>query len=171
MDIPDRIHFFSHATGVSLELPVGFTEGDETATGVVYADHDDDTATDRALVIVTVAGPGVPGAERKAMEAMAGAADTVVGTDVREIDDESVALAELRYRSGLPGRSDAADGGAAVDGVLIAADVAVTFAAVVFAGALVTITAVTPWADRERFTPAFADAIDSCRFIAREAAA
>lgn len=164
MDVPDRIHFFSYETGVSLELPVGFTEGDESAGGVAYVDHDDAAGVDRAAVIVTVAGPGVPGAERAAAEAMVAAAAEVVGREARDIDDEAVAVARLRYRDGLPGRPDGADG-------LLAADLAVTFAAVVFGGSLVTLTAVAPWTDRDRYSAGFAAAVDSCRFLLGEEAA
>src|SRR5690242_8048850 len=37
---PEVLHFYSYATGVSIELPMGFTVDDEGASSVTYVDED-----------------------------------------------------------------------------------------------------------------------------------
>lgn len=164
--MPERVHFFSYATGVSIELPVGFTAGPEAAGGVVYTERVDERM--RAAVIVATVTGGPPGGAELLVDAMAGAAGEVLGRGSREIDDERVVVAELRFPHGLPSGGVAAAEPEVV--ALLGSDVLVTFAAVAFGGRLTTISAVAPYADAASYRPAFAEAIDSCRFIAVEAA-
>jgi len=57
-DYPDRIHFFSYGTKISLELPVGWEEREQQGNNAIYvleADDDDvDLAFDPILVVATV---------------------------------------------------------------------------------------------------------------------
>lgn len=54
MSTPDVLHFYSYATGVSFELPVGFTEDSEGGSSATYVDEDD--YADAARVQVQVVG-------------------------------------------------------------------------------------------------------------------
>lgn len=164
MDLPERIHFFSHVTGVSFELPIGFTEATTTESSAAYADRNDDDDDDDAMVFVNVVGAAEPGIQVVAVDAMSRASTEVVSREDRTIDEESVSVAHLRFDQGMPDVPAGESG-------LVAQDVFVVFAAVVVAGRLVTVAAITRWADRGRYGAAFDTAIGSCRFIGREEAA
>jgi hypothetical protein len=166
--VPERIHFFSFATGVSLELPVGFTGG-ENADGAVYV-HRDDEVPD-AVVIVTVVGSAPPGAgaDRDAagvlVDAMATTAAEVLQRGQQDIDDERVFVAVLRFPHGLPAGGAATPGHPELAG-LLEADVLVLFAAVGFDGRVVAITAAAPSELAGHYRTVFEQALSSCRFIA-----
>lgn len=168
MRVPERIHFFSHATGVSLELPVGFTGG-ESADGAVYV-HRDDEVPD-AVVIVTVVGSAPPGAgaDRDAaavlVDAMATTAGDVLERGQRDIDDERVSVAVLRFPRGLPAGGTATPGHPELAG-LLEADLLVLFAAAGFGGRVVAITAAAPSQLDGHYRTVFQQALSSCRFIA-----
>lgn len=163
--MPDRIHFFSYTTGVSIELPVGFTADAERPDGVTYVQHDDERVV--AVLIVTAV-PGAPaGGAALLVDAMAGVGE-VLNRSERDIDDEAVTVAELRFPHGLPSGGVAAAEPEAV--ALLGSDLLVTFAAVTFAGRVVTVSAAAPYGLAATYRPIFAEALESCRFIAVEAA-
>jgi len=163
--LPDRVHFFSYATGVSIELPVGFTVGAEQGGGVTYVRHDDEAVV--AAVLVTVVPGAPPGGAALLVDGMA-AVGQVEHRAVREIDHEQVDLAELHFPNGLPSGGVAAAEPEAVE--LLGSDLWVTFAAVTFGGRVVTVTAAAPYSQAEQYRATFAEALESCRFIAQEAA-
>ena len=163
--MPDRVHFFSYATGVSIELPVGFTVGAERPGAVTYVRRDDETVV--AVVMITVVSGAPSGGAALLVDGMAAAGQSQ-GRTVREIDDERVEVAELRFPNGLPSGGVAAAEPEAVE--LLGSDLWVTFAAVTFGGRVVTVTAAAPHSQAGQYRPAFAAALESCRFIALEAA-
>lgn len=169
MRVPERIHFFSPVTGVSLELPVGFQARPADDTGQSYLRWDEDDEAVIAAVDIRVlglvgdlaaaaAGGDPAAAVTAAVDAMA-AHGQELGRRWRAIDDERVLAVEMRYPQGLPAPDDAPRGPAAD---LLAGDLSVLFAAVALGGRLVTLTFAAPW-------PAaagdlFGAALDSCRF-------
>jgi hypothetical protein len=163
--MPDRVHFFSYATGVSIELPVGFTVGTEQAGAVTYVRHEDESVV--AVVMIAVLPGAPPDGAALLVDGMAAVGQSQ-DRAVREIDDERVEVAELRFPNGLPSGGVAAAEPEAVE--LLGSDLWVTFAAVTFGGRVVTVTAAAPYALAEQYRPAFAAALESCRFIALEAA-
>ncbi len=167
MLIPDRIHYFSYATGVSLELPVGFSDS-EQPTGASYVRYDDDDESVLAAVLVTVVADGPPGGAALLADAMAEAAGEVLGRETRTIDDETVAVAELHYPQGLP--SSATMDPESTTASLLGSDLYVQFAALDLAGRFVTLTAAAPYAELDHYRPMYREALESCRFIAMEAA-
>lgn len=170
MQLPDRIHFFSYATGVSLELPVGFTPGASDAAGATYDAYDDDDASVVATLAVRVIGTVDDGSQTAAtataavLDAMAARAGTAGQRHASVIDDEQVTSAVLRFPSGLPS-GVGGEVATAAQG-LLSSDLLMVFAAVAFGGALVSIAGMAPWAQADRYLPVFQEAVRSCRFIA-----
>ncbi len=168
MQLPDRIHFFSYATGTSLELPVGFTPGASDAAGTSYDAYDDDdesvVATLAVRVIGTVDDGGQTAATAAVLDAMVARAGSAAQRHGCVIDDEQVTSAVLRFPGGLPA-GVGAEVATAAQG-LLSSDLLMVFAAVAFGGALVSIAGMAPWAQADRYRPIFQEAVQSCRFIA-----
>lgn len=82
-------HFYSYTTGVSLELPVGFTRVEETANSASYAmlDADDNVTLDSPALHVQVVG-AVPEADPDGHASAAHVADRLAaaGTVLRRSD-------------------------------------------------------------------------------------
>lgn len=103
MDLPDHIHFFSWATLVSLELPIGFEEAgeDPDANSAVYADDldEDDPVGGRVLAKATAVPVGEDDAFRKLASESAGMPDRTVSAKEETVIDHLPALTQvLRYR-------------------------------------------------------------------------
>lgn len=108
--LPELLHFFSWATGVSVELPVGFERVEEGESFADYADRDDERpdAPVRRRLRITVVGsfdPGMSAADRRdaAVELADGFAagdGEVLRREELVVDDELVALVVVRRPDG-----------------------------------------------------------------------
>lgn len=166
MRVPERIHFFSPVTGVSMELPAGFQARPAGPSGQSYLRWDDDDEVLLAAVDIRVLGPAddPDAAVTAAVDAMAAQGEEL-GRRWHAVDDERVLAVELHHPHGLPAPDDA-PGGPEAD--LLSGDLSVLFAAVVVGGRLVALTFASPWP-----TPAgtFEQALASCRFPLAEGGA
>jgi hypothetical protein len=99
---PDVLHFFSYATGVSIELPVGFTTDAEDDVSATYVDEDDDGGAP-ARVQVRVVGdldPQDPGAAVRALaDGFARAGNEVLAEQDTVVDGELPARTVLARRA------------------------------------------------------------------------
>lgn len=155
MQSPPLIHFYSPATGVSLELPVGFEPGPQTDTGATYLARDSDDEQVLASVVVSVVARALDtGADAAAaLDAAVDATATAIATaaasvlDRREqwVDDTRVITLVTTPPSG--------------------ADDLVQLSVVGFGGAVRTIAATAPLPQRSRWEPVFEGMVASCRFI------
>ncbi len=106
MELPERIHFFSWETRVSLELPIGFEEeGEDPETNsAIYVDEVPDSAPEdaiaaRVMAKMTAVPHGRPDAYRSLAEASAGIGSrTVEDREELVIDGAPAARQVLRYR-------------------------------------------------------------------------
>lgn len=176
---PDLVHVFSYATGVSLELPLGFTVlsdgGAGQSTVRVGAEPDDAAPEIVAFVdIRTLASDGIgydEAAGRRAVTAVVDGVAAHAGSELvrgwHEIDAEQVLCAEFHCPAGLPG-APGPSGGTSTAGAVadfLTGDLLVVVAVVAFDERLVSITATAPWSEQTRWREAFAHAIRSARFL------
>lgn len=101
-DLPSHIHFFSWATLISLELPVGFEElgEDEDTNSAMYADDldDDDPLGGRVMAKASAVPVGDDDAFRKLAAESAGLPGrSVSAKDELEIDGLPAVQQVLRY--------------------------------------------------------------------------
>lgn len=150
---PERIHFFSWYTKVSLELPVGFEEVDEVGevNAAMYADDldEDDPLGGRVLVRATAVPEGDTTAWRQQAEASAGIDDRRLEwrRDL-EVDGLDTCLQLLRYT-----QDD-------LDVEVVRLEAYAQAADIVF-----SITGLAP-ADREdEYLPAYEHAVATARFV------
>lgn len=176
---PELIHVFSYATGVSLELPLGFTVLADDGAGqsfVRVGDEPDDGAPEivafvdiRTLATEGIGYDEVAGrqAATAAVDGMAAHAGAELERDWLEIDAEQVLRAELHCPAGLPGVPGPSGGkstaGAAAD--FLTGDLLVVVAALAFDERLVSITAAAPWPAESTWREVFARALRSARFL------
>lgn len=186
---PQQIHFFSYATGVSLELPRGFVvaTSDEASESYVLFDEEPDSERETVAAFVDVrtvaaidsADDDYSAAMEAARQAVAAAVDAMGthaaerrGRTWSEIDLEQVLQEEFHFPGGLPGATNpglpVASASRAAIADFLTSDIAVIFAAVAFDGSLVTISAMAPSATMDAQRPIFAAALASARFIAAE---
>lgn len=150
---PERIHFFSWYTKISLELPVGFEEVDEVddLNAAMYADDldEDDPLGGRVLVRATAVPDGDADAWRKLAEASARIDDrTLDWRRELEVDGLDVCLQLLRYT-----QDD-------LDVEVVRVEAFAQAADIVF-----SITGLAP-ADREdEYLPAYEHAVTTARFV------
>lgn len=102
MDLPSHIHFFSWATKVSLELPVGFEEAveDESTNSAVYADDldEDDPLGGRVMTKATAVPQGADDAYQRLADESAGMEGRTVSSRTEtEIDHLPAVQQVLRY--------------------------------------------------------------------------
>ena len=156
MDVPSRIHFYSAATGVSFELPPGFESGfqDERSAQYEWRDDDDELVLARVVVLRLDAGGA---AVRTVAEAFAGAAGDLVEERLAVIDDCPTATVVVHLPHGVSGSTPITGPGSD--------DLLAHFTAAEFSGAVRTITAFAPWADRDEWISVFDEAVASCRFL------
>lgn len=143
---PDVVHFYSYATGVSLELPVGFEFAGEDDASAGYVDASGDVPADSDPRVQVRSVARIEGAEpQQAVHALADGFAAVGGELLerrdRQVDDEPGCTVVLRR----------ADDGRYVH-TTAAAD----------GDRLVTVTAIAPTPD---LLPRFDAAIDSIRFV------
>ncbi len=143
---PAVVHFFSYATGVSLELPVGFELVAEDEQSATYADRPEDgpatatTPTVRIRVVGTLEDDDGRAAVRGLADGFAATGLATISRQDREIDECPAATVVSR------------DGGRILQQTAVAADARV-----------LSIIAV---AATEEQLPAYDAALDSIRFIA-----
>lgn len=150
---PERIHFFSWATKLSLELPVGFEESDEApeVNAAMYADDldEDDPLGGRVLARATAVGEG----DDRAWQGLADASARIPGRTLvwqrdLEVDGLDVRMQLLRYTQ------DDLD----VDVVRLEA-----FAQ---AGNVVfSFTGLAPASREDEYVPAYEHAVTTARFV------
>lgn len=189
---PELIHFYRRATGVSLELPLGFTEltSDRAGQSMVWVDEEADDAPPHVAAFVDIrvldgdsgagaiagsgngafpaTGNGDGGAAVTAvMDGFAAHASEELARDWLQIDGERVLRAELHFPTGLPGVPGPSGGqstaGAVAD--FLTGDLLVVIAVVVFGGRLVSITATAPWSTQAAWRETFDRALQSARFL------
>lgn len=101
----ELVHFYSYATGVSLELPVGFESvgrDDASASYAVLGDDDVTVVPGTQLLVQVVGTPdAVPAAQVDALAAALAADGEVLTRGEREVDDERVVTATLRRPDGM----------------------------------------------------------------------
>ena len=152
MHAPPLIHFYSPVTGVSLELPVGFEAGPADEVSVCYQSRDADDEQVIAAVVVSVlarvAEPEADSVVDAVVAATGEAAAQVLDRREQLVDDTRVITVRTVAPQTLPGQ-----------------DRLVQLSAVAFGGAVRTISASAPLADREFWQPVFEDLVSSCRFI------
>ncbi|SDO43086.1 hypothetical protein SAMN04515671_0913 [Nakamurella panacisegetis] len=156
MDVPSRIHFYSAVTGVSFELPPGFEAGaqDERSAQYEWRDEDDDQVLARVVVQQMDVGAA---AVRTVAEAFAAADGDLVEERLAVIDDCPTATVVVHLPHGVRGSTPVTGPGGD--------DLVAHFTAVEFSGAVRTVAAFAPWADRDRWIPVFDEAVASCRFL------
>jgi hypothetical protein len=140
---PGVVHFYSYATGVSLELPVGFEAVGEDDVSAEYADRADDgpVTSDTPVVRIRVVG---------------------------DIDDDAGAAAALDLAEGFAAPGSIARHDRVIDGfpavTVVSRDGARSLhqTAVAADGRLLSVIAVTSDAG---LLPAYDAAVDSIRFI------
>lgn len=151
--IPERIHFFSWSTKVSLELPVGFEEVDEVdeINAAMYADDldDDDPLGGRVLVRASAVPEGDDAAWQHLADASARTDDrTLAWQRDLEVDGLDCRLQLLRYT-----QDD-------LDVEVVRVEAFAQAADIVF-----SITGLAP-ADREaEYVPAYEHAVTTARFV------
>lgn len=150
---PTRIHFFSWATKVSLELPVGFEEVDEVEeiNSAMYADDldDDDPLGGRVLVKATA----VPVGEDTAWQGMADASARLPGRSLDwqrelEVDGCDTRLQLLRYRQDDPDVDVVR-----VEGFIQAGNI------------VFSVTGLAPAAAEHEYVPAYEQAVTTARLV------
>ncbi|MET3804455.1 hypothetical protein ABIB25_001450 [Nakamurella sp. UYEF19] len=161
MDVPTLIHFYSPATGVSLELPPGFENGfsDERSAQYEWRDDEDEEVLARLVVLVFAATDADAGeaAVRTVVEAFADADGDLIEERVVRIDDCPTATVVVHLPYGVKGSTPITGPGSA--------DVLVHFTAAAFDGAIRTISGFAPWVERDRWTAIYDEAVGSCRFL------
>jgi hypothetical protein len=176
---PDLIHVFSYTTGVSLELPRGFTALTDDGAGqsyVLVGDEPDGRAPEIAAFvdIRTLATEGIgydevagQRAATAVVDGLAAHAGVELARDWCEIDLEQVLRAELRCPNGLPGvpgpSGAMSTAGAVAD--FLTGDLLVVVAALAFDERLVSITAAAPWPAHAAWRDVFDVALRSARFL------
>lgn len=176
---PELLHFFSYSTGVSLELPLGFTvlSDDGASQSMVCVGDEPDDAAPEILAFVdvrTLATEGIgydeAAGQRAAtavVDGVAAHAGTELARDWYEIDAEQVLCAEFHCPAGLPG-APGPSGGTSTAGAVadfLTGDLLVVLAVVAFDERLVSITATAPWSAQAAWREAFARALRSARFL------
>jgi hypothetical protein len=147
MTAPEVVHFFSYATGVSLELPVGFELVDESDGSASYADRPEgegpiteSTPVVRVRLVGEVEGPVEADAVRGLADGFAAAGGEQISRTRHEIDECPAVTVVSR------------DGGRVLHQTAVVAD-----------GRLLSIVAVAPG---EQMLPVYDTALESIRFIA-----
>lgn len=150
---PTLVHFFSWATKVSLELPVGFEEADEApqANAAMYADDldEDDPVGGRVLVTAT----GLPEGHDDAWQQLANASAQLPGRSLAwqrdlVIDGLDARMQLLHYRQEDP------------DAEVARLEVTAQAGNVVFA-----ITGLAPADRADDYLPAYEHAATTARFV------
>jgi hypothetical protein len=161
VDVPALIHFYSPATGVSLELPPGFESGRQDSTSAQYEwrDDDDEHVLARLVVLALAALPTQDGAAAvlQVVEAFANADGDLIEERTATVDDCPTATVVVHLPNGVTGSTPIAGPGSD--------DVLVHFTAAAFDGKIRTIAGFAPWSERERWTDIYDGAVASCRFI------
>lgn len=141
LDDPGVVHFYSYATGVSLELPLGFRSDEEDASSATYTDRDG-TARVQIRIVARYDSGDQSGPVGELADAFA-TQGTLVNRRQRTVDDVPARTVLIRR-----------DDGALAHQTVLAAD-----------GRLLTVIGLTTAERAEELTPEFDSAVDSIRLI------
>ena len=147
---PANIHFHSYESRVSLELPAGWEEEVEVAEQVTYVNRDgSETGLQPRLIVKVMTVPADSDAWREL-------ADQLRDRPGREVvESKEISVDSVPARLDITGYEEAQLGGRVVH--------VQAFAQI--SDMLFSISGVASWSERAMWTPEFAAAIDSIRFI------
>lgn len=147
---PDFVHFHSYESRLSLELPAGWEEEDESENQVIYVNRDDSETPIEPRLIVRV--QAVP-ADSDAWRQLADGQRDRPGRDL--IDSREIAIDGVPARLDITGYDEPGLGGKVLH--------VQAFAQI--SDVLFSVSGVAAWKERAMWTPVFTDAVDSIRFI------